>query len=251
MIRRRALTLAVFVLLLAGCGGGDESSDTGGDDAGAKVFATAGCGGCHTLTAAASTGTVGPSLDTTSLSADRIARQVRRGGNGMPAFESTLSDDEIAAVAAYVGGASKGGGNVAGKFKPDETVLADCGTGGEHLPRAGVRQPRVRGRRQGGDRRAGEEDGGRRSCPGRLPSHRPLDRRGDACPERRERRQGVRGGVGHCGSGFYHGLIERAFVGVPGDELGLRSPQTGSATTRRSGASGSSTTNASTGSGTA
>ena len=122
----RILALAAAVVL-AGCGGSDDSDS---QSAGAKVFADAGCGGCHTLAAAGSTGAVGPSLDGTQLSADRIATQVRRGGNGMPSFDSKLSDREIADVASYVASsAADKGGSVATTFKPDKTELADCDTG--------------------------------------------------------------------------------------------------------------------------
>ena len=43
--------------------------------AGKAVFASAGCGGCHTLKAAGSTGTVGPNLDQLKPPLDRIVRR--------------------------------------------------------------------------------------------------------------------------------------------------------------------------------
>ncbi len=60
------------------------------------------CGSCHTLTAAGTTGTTGPSLDGAALSADVVAETVRSGGLSMPAFEGELDEAEIAAVADYV-----------------------------------------------------------------------------------------------------------------------------------------------------
>ena len=66
------------------------------------VFASAGCGNCHTLAAANATGAVGPNLDELQPDAATVEEQVRSGGGGMPAFEGELSDDEIAAVAEYV-----------------------------------------------------------------------------------------------------------------------------------------------------
>jgi cytochrome c oxidase subunit I len=69
---------------------------------GARVFTAAGCGGCHTLSAAASTGAIGPNLDVTTLDEQGIARVVERGAPGMPAFAGRLSADEIRAVAEYV-----------------------------------------------------------------------------------------------------------------------------------------------------
>ena len=70
--------------------------------AGKQVFASAGCGGCHTLKDAGSTGNVGPNLDQLKPSEATVAHQVEVGGGPMPAFKGTLSPAQIAAVAAYV-----------------------------------------------------------------------------------------------------------------------------------------------------
>jgi cytochrome c6 len=70
--------------------------------AGKRVFASAGCGGCHVLADAGSAGTAGPSLDELKPSAEDAAEQVRNGGGGMPAFEDQLTEGEITAVAEYV-----------------------------------------------------------------------------------------------------------------------------------------------------
>jgi mono/diheme cytochrome c family protein len=81
----------------------------GGGDAqglpGAEVFASAGCGSCHTLSAAGATGAVGPSLDATTLGEAQIVEVVSAGRGGMPSFSGQLSEEEIAQVAAYVGAA--------------------------------------------------------------------------------------------------------------------------------------------------
>ena len=81
-----------------------EATETeGGESAdGAAVFASAGCGGCHTFGPANSKGTVGPNLNTIDLSKDEIEQQVRNGGGGMPPFGDSLSDAQIEAVADYV-----------------------------------------------------------------------------------------------------------------------------------------------------
>ncbi|HEU0335264.1 MAG TPA: cytochrome c [Gaiellaceae bacterium] len=118
-----ALLLAVLALGASACGGDDDESSspppppppaetettttgetdtTGGAVDGAAVFASAGCGSCHTFTPAGSSGSVGPNLDDISLSVDAIEEQVRNGGGAMPPFEGDLSDAEIAAVAEYV-----------------------------------------------------------------------------------------------------------------------------------------------------
>jgi mono/diheme cytochrome c family protein len=96
---RGLLLIALFALLLVGCGGGEEKTataesvdttatqtdtgetgtgetetgktETGGDNeavkgdaaAGKQVFASNGCGSCHTFKPAGSSGTTGPDLD--------------------------------------------------------------------------------------------------------------------------------------------------------------------------------------------
>jgi sulfite dehydrogenase len=77
-------------------GGGTAAS------AGKKVFASAGCGGCHTLKDAGSSGNVGPNLDQLKPSQAIVAKQVTNGGAGMPPFKGQLSPAQITAVAAYV-----------------------------------------------------------------------------------------------------------------------------------------------------
>jgi uncharacterized membrane protein len=69
---------------------------------GKAVFASAGCGSCHALRDAGTTGTVGPSLDAAKPSRAKVVLQVTNGGGAMPAFRSTLSREQIAAVADYV-----------------------------------------------------------------------------------------------------------------------------------------------------
>jgi len=118
-----AVAVAVFLGLAAGCGGDDdegaattettatetvatETETTGtaqGDaEAGKAVFASAGCGGCHTLEEAGSSGSVGPKLDGLNLSFDRVKTQVENGGGAMPAFKGQLTDQQINDVAAFV-----------------------------------------------------------------------------------------------------------------------------------------------------
>ena len=126
---RRIYALPAVVLVaaaFAGCGGGD--GDDGGSTAappattqeqpaatqtttrtapakgadGAAVFASAGCGGCHTLAAARSSGNVGPNLDDLQPDFATVQSQVENGGGGMPAFGGDLSPEEIDAVSRYV-----------------------------------------------------------------------------------------------------------------------------------------------------
>ena len=70
--------------------------------AGAKVFASAGCGSCHTLAAAKASGQVGPNLDDAKPGYDTVLAKVTNGGGGMPSFGGQLSEQQIRDVAAYV-----------------------------------------------------------------------------------------------------------------------------------------------------
>jgi len=126
-----ALPVVLVAAALAGCGGGGGDSSTTSDSAappvttrsqapqtqtqtqakrapakkgpdGAKVFASAGCGGCHTLSAAGSSGNVGPNLDDLKPDFAAVQAQVTNGGGGMPSFGGDLSSAEIDAVARYV-----------------------------------------------------------------------------------------------------------------------------------------------------
>ena len=76
---------------------------TKGDAAAGKaVFASGGCGGCHTMKAAGASGAVGPNLDELKPSYDAVVHQVEVGGGAMPAFKGQLSEKQIQDVAAYV-----------------------------------------------------------------------------------------------------------------------------------------------------
>ena len=136
-MRRLVLIFAALVLAfpIAGCGGGDDedtaaenvettATDTGGADTateaetvttsgeeeagggdaanGKKIFAAQGCGSCHTLSDAGSSGTVGPNLDEAKPSADKAIERVTEGSGVMPSFKDKLSEQEIKDVAAYV-----------------------------------------------------------------------------------------------------------------------------------------------------
>lgn len=92
-----------------GGGGGETTTPTettagggGGTGEGKKIFASAGCNGCHTLKDAGASGAVGPNLDKLKPSQDQVAKQVANGGGGMPPYKGELSDEEIDAVSEYV-----------------------------------------------------------------------------------------------------------------------------------------------------
>jgi mono/diheme cytochrome c family protein len=122
------LILAALALVAAaGCGGGEEATptaetvvgtvageteteaETGGGGAaegdpakGKEVFASAGCGGCHTLEAAGSSGNVGPNLDEAKPDFDLVIERVTNGKGAMPSFKDQLSEDDMKNVAAFV-----------------------------------------------------------------------------------------------------------------------------------------------------
>jgi mono/diheme cytochrome c family protein len=120
------LTLGALALVAAGCGGGNDESSappastttttggettTGGGESGdatkgKALFASAGCGSCHTFSEAGSSGSVGPNLDDASPSFDKVVSQVTNGGGPMPSFKDQLSEQEIRDVAAFVSGSS-------------------------------------------------------------------------------------------------------------------------------------------------
>jgi mono/diheme cytochrome c family protein len=126
MVRVTALLVSLAALVLTvGCGGSEETTptpetvigsvptETGGGGggggtaegdaaAGKEVFASAGCGSCHTFADAGTSGTVGPDLDQSSVDFDAAVTQITNGGGGMPPFSGSLSEEQIANVAAYV-----------------------------------------------------------------------------------------------------------------------------------------------------
>lgn len=74
----------------------------GNPEAGADVFASAGCVGCHTLKAAGASGTVGPNLDQAKPDHALVVDRVTNGKGVMPSFKGQLSEEQIQDVAAYV-----------------------------------------------------------------------------------------------------------------------------------------------------
>lgn len=85
-------------------GGGAEGDAAAGE----AVFTSAGCGGCHTLGAAGSSGEVGPNLDETKPDYELVVDRVTNGLGGMPSFEGQLDEKQIQDVAAYVVDATQG-----------------------------------------------------------------------------------------------------------------------------------------------
>ncbi len=117
--------VAAYVGRYAGVPGAAPPQVPGGP--GAQVFANNGCGGCHTLAAAESGGTVGPDLDevlpgqTSKMIDESIVDPNAEIAKGYPAnvmpqsFGETLSKKELEDLVQYLlqetqgGGAKKGG----------------------------------------------------------------------------------------------------------------------------------------------
>ena len=76
----------------------------GGADTDAKALFTENCGACHTLGAAGTTGTTGPSLDG-GLPASAVEDAMVAGPGIMPEFGNELSAADRKAIAEFVAGA--------------------------------------------------------------------------------------------------------------------------------------------------
>jgi mono/diheme cytochrome c family protein len=81
---------------------GEEEAGEGDPANGKQVFASAGCGSCHTLADAGSSGSVGPNLDESKPDYDEAVEKVTNGAGVMPSFKDQLSEQEIKDVASYV-----------------------------------------------------------------------------------------------------------------------------------------------------
>lgn len=60
------------------------------------------CTICHTLSDAGSAGAIGPDLDELKPSRDQVVNAVTQGVGIMPAFEDSLSAEQVQAVADYI-----------------------------------------------------------------------------------------------------------------------------------------------------
>jgi mono/diheme cytochrome c family protein len=220
--------IAVFVLALPACGGGDDGdgdrTGTLADTPGAKVFADAGCGNCHALEAAGSTGRVGPDLDDTQPDAEEVERQVRNGGGGMPAFEDKLSDQEIEDVAEFVAAATRtatGGSSVAAQFEPDETTVEECDESADFKC---YEQAFANIAYKQGPKPALERFDQAISRPGPIEAncHRIVHAIGAGALAHFDGNVGKAfvAGSASCTSGYYHGILERAFLGIDEEKLG-------------------------------
>ena len=122
-----ALLLATLALVAVGCSEGEVTATpetvvgeipeettgegnadlpaldlTGDPAAGESVFSSGGCGACHTLSAAGTSGTVGPNLDDAKPSYELAVERITLGQGGMPPFGEQLEPQQIADVAQFV-----------------------------------------------------------------------------------------------------------------------------------------------------
>lgn len=190
---------------------------------GAKVFDSAGCGGCHTLAAAKSNGTVGPNLDQLRPDQQRVERQVRNGGVGMPSFRNKLSQIEISQVAEFVSESTRSstmGGSVAAGFKPDDTNIEDCKESDFHC----FEQAFANISYNDGPRAALDKFDQDIKAPGPIERdcHRIAHAIGAGALSHFHGNVGQAFVAGRpsCTSGYYHGILERAFLGVDQSKLG-------------------------------
>jgi hypothetical protein len=226
---RTHLLLLVLVATLAGCGGDGGGNGDGGGTAegeGSQVYAEAGCGSCHIYEPAGSTGTVGPSLDDSDATFEQAVDQITNGGGGMPAFKGDLTEQEIEAVARFVtegGGSSTGDGggrSAVGPFRPDGTRLegcldADCRRQafGNIAYREGPKAALDLFEQKLADNMV-EADCHRIAHTIGAASLVYFD--GNVA-------KALANGRATCWSGYYHGVVERSFVGAAESELPARS----------------------------
>jgi mono/diheme cytochrome c family protein len=214
------LLLLLGALVLTACAS-DDTAGKGDPIAGKKLFASEGCAGCHTFKAAASKGTVGPDLDAVAASPGRVLAQLRKPGGIMPSFASKLSEKEKANLAAFVGAGKASGKAVAAPFAPDDKRLADCADGNsECLEQAFGNLVYNEGPKPA---LATLQSMMTSNTAVAADCHRIAHRMGSAALTRFKDKVAPAfiAGSPVCASGYYHGIIERAFLGQPTNKLGI------------------------------
>jgi mono/diheme cytochrome c family protein len=215
------LTALVFA---AGCGGsGSSSKKAAANSPGAKVFAKAGCASCHTLKAADAKGQVGPNLDELKPDQATVARQVRTGGNGMPSFGSRLSSTQIDQVASFVSKAAKASGSSIA-FHPDDTTIESCQRSNKPFC---YRQAFGNVSYKEGPQKALEllatDDRSMPAVHGDCHQISHWVGRAGLAHYKQDAAQALSHGAMTCNSGYYHGVLQAAFGGLPRGEVERKS----------------------------
>ncbi|MGH2841480.1 MAG: c-type cytochrome [Solirubrobacteraceae bacterium] len=213
-----ALVLAAAVL--TSCSG-DQAASNGDPIAGKRLFESSGCAGCHTFAGAGSSGTQGPNLDDVKPSPGRVVRQLQRGGGIMPSFADKLSDKEMRDLAAFVGAQNTSGTAVAAPFEPNDVRLADCkDSKPECLEQAFGNMTFNDGPRPALAKLTTMQT---QNPAVAADCHRIAHRMGSAALKRFSDRVAPAfiAGSPVCASGYYHGIIERAFLGQPKSKLAV------------------------------
>ncbi len=188
---------------------------------GARLFESSGCASCHALAAIGASGNVGANLDSLRPDAGTVALLVRNGGGGMPSFAGTLASSQIQIIAHFVASVAGVYGSSVPVFKPNGTTLADCARSNTF---ACYEQAFGNLTYRLGPKRAlalYAQDINRISTVS-IDCHRIGHAMGSAALVR------FRGDVGEamaqgsalCGSGYYHGIMERALYGTKLQQLG-------------------------------
>ncbi|WP_309043828.1 c-type cytochrome [Marinobacter sediminicola] len=105
-MREPAVLLALAFMGFASLAYADETKR------GKEIFtqvAQPSCTICHTLADAGSAGAIGPDLDDLKPSREQVINAVTSGVGVMPAFNESLSTEQIKAVAHYVSTVTGGG----------------------------------------------------------------------------------------------------------------------------------------------
>lgn len=168
--------------------------------------------------AAKSHGVIGPDLDQLHPDYATVVRQVTSGGGGMPSFKTKLKRTDIQEVARFVSENANGSGQAFLVFKPDKTKVAQCHDDFLCLRQAFgniafYRDPQIA---------LAQLDTLSRSDATVANLCHPITHsighaaytkyNGDAA-------LALIHGSMTCSSGYYHGVIERAFSGVPRTDI--------------------------------
>jgi mono/diheme cytochrome c family protein len=225
MTRARLLIGLAAVLLaaigLVACSSSEEKAGSGDPVAGKRLFSEQGCAGCHTFKAAGSSGTVGPDLDVAAPSPARVLAQLRKPGGIMPSFADKISDDQKADLASFVGAGKASGKAVAKPFAPDDKKLSDCtDNSAECLEQAFGNLVFKEGPKPALDRL---QKMLQTNTAIAADCHRIAHRMGSAALTRFKDKVAPAfiAGTPVCASGYYHGIVERAFLGQPTDKLAV------------------------------